>query len=118
MNIVITAATATDLNVQLAEGTAQVHAERANGTFRRYHFLAEGTEARENAEWVRLQRTGQEADGDAPAVQPRSMKSIATELHVSVSAVRRVLTDLAITEELEEAEQDELEQFFVGAESA
>lgn len=98
----------------LADGTATVHTERENGTFRRRHYLAEGTKARETAEWIALQRTGQEADGDVPAVQPRSMKWIASELHMSVSAVRRTLNDLAITRELEEMEAEELADLLTG----
>lgn len=119
MNIVITAATesATDLLVALAEGTATVHSERADGTFRRRHFLAEGSTERQTADWIAVQRTGQEADPaeGIPFVKARSMSSIANELHVSVSAVRRILIDLAITEELELADQDELEAMLAGS---
>jgi hypothetical protein len=118
MNVVITAAETTstsDLLAALAKGTAVVHTERADGTFRRRHFLT-GT-ARAEAEWVRLQRTGQEADASEgiPFVAARSMNSIANELHVSVAAVRRILIDLAITEELEDADQDELEAMLAGS---
>jgi hypothetical protein len=116
MNIVLTSApTTTDLLVALNEGKATVHSERTNGTFRRRHFLADGTNDRAVAEWVRLQRTGQEADGEAPAVTPRSMASIAKEMHISVAAVRRILIDLAVTEELEDTDQDELEAMWVGS---
>lgn len=116
MNIVITApATATDIAAELAKGTAQVHSEREDGTLRRRHFLT-GNELAE-ALWVRLQREGQEADEaeGIPAVTPRSMVSIAKELHVSIAAVRRILIDLAITEELEEADQDELAAMVQGS---
>lgn len=116
MNIVITAATTvTDLQAALAEGTAQVHSEREDGTLRRRHFLT-GTELAE-ALWIRAQREGQEADEaeGVPFIEARSMRSIAKELHVSVAAVRRVLVDLAITEELEDADQDELEALLQGA---
>ena len=117
MNIVITAANdTTDLRKALVEGTAKVHSERQDGTLRRRHFLT-GTD-REHAEWVRLQRTGQEAEGDVPAVTPRTMASIAGELHVSVAAVRRMLNDLAITEEIEDADNDELEAMWTGAAEA
>jgi hypothetical protein len=117
MNIVITATDSTDLLAALVAGTAKVHNEREDGTLRRRHFLADGTAARAEAEWVRAQREGQEADEaeGVEAITPRSMKSIAQEIHISVAQVRRVLIDLAITEELEEADQDELETFFVGA---
>lgn len=115
MNIVITAPVdTTDVLSALQTGTAQVHSEREDGTYRRRHFLT-GT-AREHAEWIQLQRDGQEADTDngIPFVAPRSMRSIATELHTSISAVRRVLTDLALTEELEDMEADELAAMLQG----
>lgn len=116
MNLVITApANTTDIRTALEQGTAQVHSERDNGTLRRRHFLT-GT-ALEEALWVRAQREGQEADEveGIPAIEARSMRSIATELHVSIAAVRRILIDLAITEELEDADQDELEAMLAGA---
>lgn len=116
MNIVITApAATTDLAAALATGTAQVHSEREDGTLRRRHFLI-GKELAE-ALWVRLQREGQDADEaeGIEAVTPRSMASIAKEMHISIAAVRRILIDLAITEELEASEQDELEALLVGA---
>ncbi len=119
MQLVITAPVqATDLLAALTENTAQVHSVREDGTTRRRHFLT-GT-AREHAEWIRLQRTGQEADEaeGIPAVTPRSMGSVAKELHVSVAAIRRILVDLAITEELEDMEAEELAELFIGAEEA
>jgi hypothetical protein len=115
MNIVITApnATPTALLADLAAGTAYVHKERGNGTYRKVHYLAEGTPAREYAEWIRAQRLGAVEDSDAA---PRTMASIAAELHTSVSAVRRVLSDLALTEELEAMDQDELADLLTGGE--
>jgi len=118
MNIVITATSAADNNdlvKALREGTAQVHSERGNGTLRRRHFLT-GTDL-EHALWVRAQREGQEADETEgiPAITPRSMGSIARELHISVAAVRRILNDLEITEALEDADADELEAMLFGA---
>jgi hypothetical protein len=114
--VITTTAPATDIVAALTDGTAHVHSVREDGTTRRRHFLT-GT-AREHAEWVRLQRTGQTADEaeGVEAVTPRSMSSIARELHVSIAAVRRMLVDLAITEELEEMEADELEALLVGSE--
>lgn len=119
MNIVITAAPAVnakDLRTALETGKATVHSERANGTLRRRHYLT-GTDL-EHALWVRAQREGQEADeaDGVPAITPRSMGSIAKELHISVAAVRRILNDLEITESLELADQDELEAMFLGSE--
>jgi len=118
MNIVITSATpTTDLLAALVAGTAKVHNEREDGTLRRRHFLADGTTERADAEWVRAQREGQDADEaeGVEAITPRSMKSISEEIHVSIAQVRRILIDLAITEELEEADQDELEALWLGA---
>jgi hypothetical protein len=113
--ITLTSTATTDLAASLAAGTAQVHSVREDGTTRRRHFLT-GKEL-EHALWVRLQREGQEADEaeGVPAVTPRSMGSIARELHISVSAVRRVLIDLAITEEIEELEAEELADLIIGS---
>lgn len=115
MNIVITAPNTDKLVEQLISGTAQVHSEREDGTLRRRHFLT-GT-ALQEALWVRLQREGQEEDQaeDIEAVAPRSMASIAKELHSSIAAVRRILVDLAITEEIEDADNSELEDMLTGA---
>lgn len=112
MNILVTATNATPDTIidQLATGTAHLHKERENGTYRRVHFLADGTKEREEAEWVASQREGTED------TMPRSMRSIAQELHISVSAVRRIISDLALTEELENMEQDELEAMLTGGE--
>jgi hypothetical protein len=115
MELVITAsATNSDLLVALGEGTAQVHSVREDGTLRRRHFLV-GKEYAE-AVWVQAQRDGQEADEaeGVPFISPRSMASIAAELHMSVSAVRRILIDLAITDELRDMDQDELEAMLAG----
>lgn len=117
MNLVITTTdiNTTDVLASLNKGTATVHSERDNGTFRRRHFLAEGTKDREIAEWVSAQRTGQEPEGDEAGWLPRTMKDIANEMHVSVSAVRRILNDLALTEEIEEMEEEELSELLQGA---
>lgn len=117
MNIVITAPVqATDILAALAKGEAVVHSEREDGTLRRRHFLADGSADRAVAEWVRLQRTGQEADAKdgVLAVAPRSMLSIAKEMHASIAHVRRVLNDLEITESIEDADSDEPEAMLVG----
>lgn len=116
MNIVITApAATTDLADALAKGTAQVHSEREDGTLRRRHFLT-GADL-EHALWIRAQREGQDADEaeGISAITPRSMGAIAKELHVSIAAVRRTLIDLELTEQLEDAEQDELEALLAGS---
>lgn len=117
MELVITAAsTATDLLVALGEGSAHIHSVREDGTLRRRHFLV--GQAYTEAVWVQAQRDGQEADEaeGIEAITPRSMKSIASELHLSVAAVRRILIDMAITDEIREMDQDELEGLLLGAE--
>lgn len=119
MELIITTATAhdtTDLIEALTAGVAQVHSVREDGTTRRRHFLT-GKDL-EVALWVRAQREGQTADEaeGVPAITPRSMASIAREMHVSIAAVRRILIDLAITEELEDMDQDELEAMLEGGE--
>lgn len=100
--------TAATILTDLAAGAAKVYRVRENGTFRRVHFLAEGTVGREHAEWVAAQR---EEEG-------RSMKDIAAEINMSIASVRRMLNDLAMTEELEESEEEELEALLLGAEDA
>jgi hypothetical protein len=108
MNIVITAPESTtpaSILADLAAGTAQLHKERENGTYRRVHYLADGSTAREHAEWIVAERE-----------EGKSMKAIATELHTSVSAIRRVINDLLLTEELEHMEAEELAEMLRGAE--
>lgn len=108
MNLVIaatTATTATTLVADLTSGAAKIFKVRDNGTTRRVHFLADGTEGREHAEWVAAQRE-----------EGRSMKAIATEINVSVSAVRRMLNDLALTEELEDMDAEDLADLLLGSE--
>lgn len=97
--------TAATLIADLTSGAAKLYKERDNGTFRRVHFLADGTEAREHAEWVAAQRE----DG-------RSMKDIAAEINLSVSAVRRMLNDLALTEELEDMGAEDMADLLLGSE--
>lgn len=99
--------TAATILADLTAGVAKVYRVRENGTFRKVHFLAEDTEGREHAEWVAMQRE----DG-------RSMKDISTELNMSIASVRRMLNDLALTNELEEMEAEELAELILGAEEA
>lgn len=118
-NLVITATdqatNSVELIAELAAGTAQLHTARANGSTRKRHFLADGTKERAEAEWIRVQRTGQDADAaeGIEAIAPRSMRSIAEESLMSVAAVRRVLVDLELTEAIEDAEEDELFELLV-----
>lgn len=108
MNIAVVATTdttAATLISDLTNGVAKLYKERENGTYRRVHFLADGTKEREHAEWIVWQRE-----------EGRSMKAIATELHISVSAVRRMINDLALTEELEEMDNEDLAELLLGSE--
>lgn len=97
--------TAATILADLTAGVAKVYRVRENGTFRKVHFLAEGTEAREHAEWVAMQRE-----------EGRSMKDIATELNLSIASVRRMLNDLALTTELEDSEEEDLAELLLGSE--
>jgi hypothetical protein len=98
-------APATDVKTALSKGEAKVYSLRADGTMRRRHFL-----------------TGQDLN---TALQVRAARElgkgmgfIANELHVSVSHVRRILVDLAITEQLTEADNDQLSALLIGAAEA
>lgn len=92
----------TDVKPALATGEAKVYSVRSNGTMRRRHFL-----------------TGEDLVNANHIAQARqdglSMAAIAKEWHVSISAVRRTLIDLAITEELTEMEADQLAAMLVGS---
>jgi hypothetical protein len=101
-----TTTTATVL-ADLAAGTAQLHKERSNGTTRRVHYLAPGSQPREVAEFIEAMRDNE-----------WTMRKIATELAMSVAATRRSLTDLIITREFEEADEEELAALLEGAEEA
>lgn len=110
--ITTTATTPEALIAELTAGTAEIHKQRETGTFRKVHYLAEGTEAREEAEWVLAQRQGTVEGGNGP----RSMASIANEMHISVSALRRIINDLLLTHEVEGWEAEELADILNGAE--
>ena len=95
----------------LVLGQVYIHTERSNGTFRKVHFLVEGTDQRELAEYVLALREGNDEEGRAP----QSMRTIANALHVSIPSVRRMLNDLALTHELEDMDQDDIDALFNGA---
>jgi len=109
--ITITPETTTaTLLASLADGTAQLHTERSNGTFRRVHFLAPDTEARNTAEWVLAMREGNEEEDRAP----RTMASIAKEINASIPTVRRMINDLLLTHELEDMDAADLDELLHG----
>ena len=64
---------------------------------RHLNYLELGTVRREHAEWVRFQRE-----------QGKTMKAISAEAGVSVPTLRRLLTELALTEAVEAGEMDEV----------
>jgi AraC-like DNA-binding protein len=108
MQVIITTAdttTAATFLADLAAGTAQLHKERANGTTRRLHFLAPGSEARELADFIDAQRDN-----------GLTMAAIAASLHMSPAAARRAYNDLLLTREYEELEAEEIEALLLGAE--
>lgn len=90
---------------EATEGKVKFHRERSNGTFRRVQYLAAGTAEREVAEWVAVQRE-----------EGKTMKAIAAEMHVSVPTVRRTLNALLLTQEIEEADAEDLQDLVFGAE--
>lgn len=90
---------------EAAEGKVKFHRERGNGTFRRIQFLADGTEAREIAEWIQSERE-----------EGKTMKGIAAEMHVSVPTVRRMLNSLLLTQEMEDLDTDETAELLAGVE--
>jgi len=81
----------------LASGNVQLYTVRGNGTTRHIPFFAEGTEDREVAEQVAEWRE----DG-------RTMKAIATELHLSVPSVRRMLNSLYLSEDVESYDEEDI----------
>jgi hypothetical protein len=108
MQVLVTATASTTpatFLADLAAGTAQIHKERSNGTTRRIHFLAPGTEARELAEYVEAQRDN-----------GLTMAAIAASLHLSAAATRRALNDLILTREFEEMDAEEIEGLLTGGE--
>jgi hypothetical protein len=94
-----------DVKADLAAGKAHVYSVREDGTLRRRHYLVGASLA--SAQAVQGRREAGE-----------SMGAIAKSMHVSVSAVRRILVDLAITQELAELEADGLAALLYGAQDA
>lgn len=89
----------------VANGNVQFYKVRANGTTRHIPVFAEGTEDFEKAEQVAEWRE----DG-------RTMKSIATELHLSVPSVRRILNSFYLSDEVAGYEQEDIEEILAEAE--
>lgn len=87
-----------------AEGKVKFYRQRSNGTYRHVQFLADGTEAREVAEWVANERQ-----------EGKTMKEIAKDMHLSVPSVRRILNSLLLTEEVEEYDAEDIEPLLAEA---
>jgi hypothetical protein len=98
------AVTVENFRQQAAEGNVQFYRVRGNGTTRHIPFFAEGTKDREVAEWVAEQRE----DGV-------TMKALATELHLSVPSVRRILNSLLLSEEVDEYEDEDIAEILAVA---
>lgn len=86
-----------DPKAMLDAGLLVAYSERANGTTRRLELAPIGSTRRDTAEWINEQLE----DG-------RSVRQVATELHVSTSVVRRFLLALELTEEIEAGEWDDV----------
>lgn len=73
------------------------YSERSNGTTRRLELCPVGSTRRDTAEWIseRLE-------------EGRTLKQVATELHVSLPTVRRFIMALELTEEIEAGEWDDV----------
>lgn len=108
MNTILTTITATTtvetFVPEAVEGKVRFHTVRSNGSTRRVQFLAEGTADREVAEWVLAQRE-----------EGATMKAIAAEMHVSVPTVRRMINALLLTQEMEEADTEDLAEILADA---
>lgn len=85
------------LRAAASAGTVRFYRQRANGSTRAIPYLAEGTEGREVAEWVAA-RTDDGA----------SVATVAEETGLSRATVRRTLAALALTEEVEDGDLDDL----------
>lgn len=78
-----------------AAGELKAFTRRSNGTLRRVDLLVEGSTKRETAEGIAAKLT-----------EGSTVKSVARELHASVATVRRYLTALELTKEIEAGEHD------------
>jgi hypothetical protein len=106
-NLQITAdatVTAESFVAAATEGKVKFHTVRGDGTTRRVQFFSRGSKARKQAEWVYRQRTA-----------GRSMADIATEMHVSIPSVRRIINALLLAREVEALKADEVEALLADA---
>lgn len=89
-------ATPGPLSAACAAGTVRLYRVRATGTTRAVPYLADGTPQREVAEWL-----------DAALEGGTSLRTAATDAGLSLPTARRLVTALAITEEIEAGDWDD-----------
>jgi hypothetical protein len=98
------AVTVANFTESVANGNVQFYRVRGNGTTRHIPVFAEGTEAFEKAEWVAEQRE-----------EGKTMKALATELHMSVPSVRRLLNSYLLSDEVAGYEPEDIEELLAEA---
>lgn len=89
---------------ELAKGNVQFYKVRGNGTTRHIPVFAEGTKEFEQAEYVAEQRE-----------EGVTMKALATELHLSVPSVRRLLNSYLLSDEVAQYEPEDIEELLADA---
>lgn len=89
---------------ELAKGNVQFYRVRGNGTTRHIPVFAEGTKEFEQAEYVAEQRE-----------EGVTMKALATELHMSVPSVRRLINSYLLSDEVAEYEPEDIEELLASA---
>lgn len=81
----------------VASGKVKFYRVRSNGTTRHVPFFAEGSKEREEGEWVLEQRE-----------EGRTMQDIASELHLSVPSVRRMINSALLADEVDEYDEEDI----------
>jgi len=98
------AVTVANFRESIATGDVQFYRVRGNGTTRHIPVFAEGTKEFQVAEQVAEWRE----DG-------RTMKDIATELHMSIPSVRRLLNSYLLSDEVAEYDEEEIAELLADA---
>jgi hypothetical protein len=93
-----TATSAQTPSAMLEQGVLNAYRVRSNGSMRHLELYPLASTAREAAEWI----------NDRVEMDGASVQAVARELHVSTPTVRRYLEGLALTEEIESGEWDDL----------
>lgn len=97
MTVIAEGTTVETFATALAEGKVRFYRVRENDTYRHVPYFAEGTKEREVGEWVLEQRE-----------EGVTMKAIATEMHVSVPSVRRLINAVLLAQEVEEYDEEDI----------